>query len=56
MRWSGEKTAEIEVENGNYLIYKGYAKFGADEPEQKSLSGKKVSVKIDGTEYSATID
>jgi hypothetical protein len=32
-KWSGEKVQEIEIENGNYLIYKGEAKFGTDEPE-----------------------
>jgi len=33
VKWSGEKIQEIEIENGNYLIYKGDAKFGTDEPE-----------------------
>ena len=47
------KTAKIDEDYS--IVYKGDAKFGTDEPEQ-SLSGKKVSVELDGKKYTATID
>lgn len=47
------KTAKIDEDYS--VVYKGDARFGTDEPEQ-SLSGKKVSVELDGKKYTATID
>ena len=33
IKWKGETIQEVEIEDGNYLIYKGEAKFGVDEPD-----------------------
>ena len=48
-----EEIKYIPIDENNELIYKGEAKFGEEEP---TLSGKKVSVTIDGKTYSATVD
>src|SRR3990167_4838497 len=34
VKWSSDtEIKQVEIENGNYLVYKGEAKFGTDEPE-----------------------
>jgi hypothetical protein len=34
VKWSSEtEIKQVEIENGNFLVYKGEAKFGKDEPE-----------------------
>ena len=43
VKWSGEKVQEVEIENGNYLIYKGDAKFGEEEPEVTEMTVAEIS-------------
>jgi len=49
VKWKGEKIQEVEIENGNYLIYKGEAKFGEEEKVEVTESTDIIT--LNGVRY-----
>jgi hypothetical protein len=44
VKWSSDtEIKQIEISSGNYLVYKGDAKFGEDEPEVTEMTVDEIS-------------